>query len=269
MSIFSAVSTTIPTFAQSETPLPVIQGGSVASTSQGGASSVFLSSGTGLGLASFVGVFLDFLAVMIVVSLIGVVVIAVVANRADPDPTGRRPQSVYYFVVSFVTLGIAIVGSATVVTGVDILVGNHSNAVSNSAAKAILLGGLTALVSMFLLVAQLRRGLDLARTDAQAPSPSRRVGQSYAATVAFVSVVSLLVLFVLSVYLVSAIAVPGVFGSVGSQSGVAHVLVVAVYLLIASAVVWETHRKLVFPELNSSGAFRNPARLKDDEASGG
>ena len=254
MSILSGVSTSIPIYSGSGqvVPLPSVQGGSIGVGSQNGASAVTLSQSTGLGLSTFVGIFVDILAVVVMLSLVGVLVIVVVANRADPDPRGRRPQSVYCFVVSFVTLAVAVIGSAVVVTGVDVLVGNHSNTISNAAARAILVGGLATVVSLVLLVTHLRRGLDLARTD-PSPGPSRRVGQSYVASVAFVSVLSFLVLFVFSVYLVFALAAPGLFGSFGGRSDAVRVLVVAAYLLLAAVVIWGTHRKLVTPELDPIG----------------
>jgi uncharacterized membrane protein len=250
------ITTTIPSFPTSGgvTPFTQVHGGSVSV-----GSGVPLSStlNTGLSLATFVGFFLDLLLALFVLSIIGVFVIIVVANRADPDPTGRRPQAVYYFAVSFVTLAVTVVASAVVVSGIDALVGNHSNAVTNAAARAILVGVLAVLMAGVLLTIHLRRGLDLVRQDTQAPAPSKRVGQSYVASVAFVSVVSLLFLFIFSVYLIFALVAPGVFGSLGNQGNSAHVLVVAVYLWIVAWVVLETHRRLVSPELDILGRRRN------------
>ena len=100
MGSLSGVTTTIPTFPSSGsiTPFTQVHSGNVTFGSSGGSVSSSLSSG--LGLASFVGFFLDVLLALFVLSIIGVFVIIVVANRADPDPTGRRPQAVYYFAVS-------------------------------------------------------------------------------------------------------------------------------------------------------------------------
>jgi hypothetical protein len=211
----------------------------------------------GLSIATFVSFFLELFLALLVLSVIGVFIIIVVANRADPDPSGRRPQAVYYFAVSFVSLFVAIVGSALVVSGVDALIGNHSSALSNTAAKAILLGALSTLIGALLLVVHLRRGLDVVRQDTQPPAPSRRVGQSYVSSVAFVSVISLLFLFVFSVYLIFALAAPGVFGAPGGQAISAHVLAVAIYLWIVAWVVLETHRRLVSPGLDIFGARRS------------
>src|SRR3984885_2937354 len=159
MTIASVVQTTTPNFTTGGTLVPSIQGGTSGITSQGAGSSGLVSQSPGLNLSSFLGIFLDLFVVLAVLSLVGVFVIIVVANRADPDPSGRRPQSVFYFAVSFVTLATTVLGSAVVVSGVVVLVGNHSHSVSNPAARAILFGGLVTLISAVLLSLPLRRGL--------------------------------------------------------------------------------------------------------------
>ena len=253
MSIAGVVPTTIPSYAGSGTLVPSIQGGSSVVPFQSGGSNVFVSPSPGLSLSTLAGIFLELFAVLVVLSLVGIFVIVVVANRADPDPSGRRPQSVYYFAVSFVALATTILGSAVVVAGVVVLVGNHSNSVMNASARAIVFGALVTLISIFLLVLHLRRGLALARADREFQGPSQRVGQSYVSAVAFVSVLSILVLGVFSVYLIFALAGPGVFGSLGGRSDTVRVLIVAAYLLAAAATVLWTHRKLVKPELDLFG----------------
>lgn len=253
MSIASMVPTTIPDYTSGGTLVPNIQGGSSGVTSPGGGSSGLLSQSPGLGLSSFLGIFVDLFAVLAVLSMVGILVIIVVANRADPDPSGRRPQSVFYFAASFVTLATTILGSAVVVSGVVVLVGNHSSSVSNSAARAILFGGLVTVISAFLLTLHLRRGLALARSDSASQGPSQRVGQSYVSSVAFVSVLSILVLGVFSVYLIFAITGPGLFGSLGNRSDTVRVFIVSAYLCVAAAAVLLTHRKLVKPDLDLFG----------------
>lgn len=216
---------------------------------QGGGSSVSVS-GTGLGLAPLAGALIEVLAVLALLAIVGVFVIIVVANRADPDPSGRRPQSVYYFAVSFITLSTSIIGSAVVVSGVVRLVGSHSGSITNSVARTIVIGGLVTLISLFLLITHLRRGLVLARAEDAVPSPSQRIGQSYVSAVAFVSILSLLVIGVVAAYLVFALAGPGVSGSFGGRGPSARVLVVAVYLGVIAGVVLRSHRNLVPPGLH-------------------
>jgi hypothetical protein len=223
----------------------------VASNSiPGGVSSGNLSiGGGGLGLGTVFEGLLEVLGVLILVAVVGIFVIIVVANRADPDPSGRRPQSVYYFAVSFITLATSIIGSAVVVIGLVRLVGHHSGSITNSTARTVVIGGLIALVSLFLLVTHLRRGLVLARAEDVLPSPSQRVGQSYVAAVAFVAMLTLLVTGVVIAYLVIALIGPGVFGAFGGRVASFRYLIVAAYLGLVALAVLQTHRNLLEPRL--------------------
>jgi hypothetical protein len=235
--------TTIPGLGSGVTttgPFSISGSGSVSSSSSA------LSSGASL--ASLFSVLAELLAVVVVVGLVGVFVIVVVANRADPDPSGRRPQSVYYFAVSFITLVASILGSAVVVVGIVRLIGRHSGSITDSVARTIVIGGLITGVSLVLLITHLRRGLVLARAE-DAPSPSRRVGQSYVSAVAFLSIISLLVASVVAIYLVFALAGPGVFGSFGGRTSSLRYLIVALYLGGVAVLVLGTHRNLVSPGL--------------------
>jgi hypothetical protein len=221
----------------------------IPSTPPGGGSSVSVSGG-GFGLLPLAGALIEVLAVLILLALVGVFVIIVVANRAEPDPSGRRPQSVYCFAISFITLSTSIIGSAVVVSGVVRLAGNHSGSITNSVARTIVIGGLITLISLALLIIHLRRGLVLARAEEAVPSPSQRIGQSYVAAVAFLSILSLLVIGIVATYLVFALAGPGVFGSFGGRGQSARVLVVAAYLGVIAGVVLRAHRNLVPPGLH-------------------
>ena len=229
--------------------------------SVGGASTAFPTGGSGmtstssggLGLASVAGSLISVLALLILLSFVAVFVIIVVANRADPDPSGRRPQAVYCFAVSFVTIGATILGSTLVVAALVQLIGKHSGSITNSVARASVIGGLITLISAFLLSAHLRRGLDVARAAQPEANPSRRVGQSYAAAVGFISVSTLLFTAILSIYLLFALAGPAVFGSFGGSTPTIRLLVVFLYLGGVSALVLWTHRDLVPPGLGFLG----------------
>jgi hypothetical protein len=222
----------------------------------GGSSSTTVTSGGSV--SSLAGGLLELLAVLVVLGLVGVFVIIVVANRADPDPTGRRPQSVYFFAVSFVSITTAIIGSAVVVGALIQLVGSHSSSITNPVARAVVAGGLITLVSLVLLVSHLQRGLSLTRTSGESPNPSRRVGQSYVAIAAFVAIVSILATAVLSVYLLFAIAGPGVFGSFGGRGTAGRILVETVYLGLVAVLVLLTHRNLVPPGIRIFGKGPDP-----------
>jgi hypothetical protein len=231
--------------------------------------SVSLSQGSGLGLstglnvASLLAAVVEIIGVIAVLTAIGALVILVVSNRADPDPSGKRPQSVYFFAVSFVTLLTSVLGSTVVVASAVQLIGSHHSSINNVIARTVLLGGLITAVSLYLLVNHLRRGVALAQSEDGVTNPSLRVGQSYVGVVTFVSVLVLLVVTVLAIYLLFAIAGPGVFGSFGGRSPALRYLVVALYLGAAFAVILRTHADLVAPGLRPFGSNSMPTDIPD------
>ncbi len=259
--ILSAVSSTVPMVTGGPS-ITNIQGGSGGSFGPGGSSGITVAPTGGPGLVPLVGVFAEAFALVVVMAVVGVLVIVVVANRADPDPSGRRPQSVYFFAVSFVTLLTSIIGSSVVVSALVRLIGSHSSPIGNSIARLVVLGGLITLVSMVLLITHLRRGLVLVGTESM--SPSRRVGQTYVSAVAFLAVLVLLVVTVLSAYLVFAIAGPGVFGSFGGRVPAIRYLIDAVYLGVVAGLILWTHRNLVPPGLHVLGDGGGAAGLPGD-----
>jgi hypothetical protein len=246
----SAVSTTIPVISGAGT-IPTFPPGSGGTITSGGGSSTTLA--PALGLASVLGVFGVVLAVVAMVAVVGVLIIVIVANRADPDPTGRRPQAVYFFAVSFVTILVAVIASTVVVATLTILIGTHPSNIGNVIARIGVLGGLLTLVSVVLLVTHLRRGVVLALADPGVSNPSRRVGQTYVAAVSFLMVLVLLLVSVFAIYLIVALAGPGVFGSFGGRAEALRYLIDALFLGTVAAVILWTHRNLVPPGLRLFG----------------
>ena len=231
--------------------LPAGVGVATTLSSQGSpvvSSSSFSSSTSLLPIAS---ILVEVLALFVGVAIVGLFIIIVVANRAEPDATGHRPQSVYFFAVSFVTLVTTIIGSIVVVYSLVELIGRHSSGVGNATARAVVIGGLITLMSGVLLRTHLRRGVALVGPDAS--SPSRRVAQSYVSAVAFLSVLILLVASIVIVYLVFVLAGPGVFGSFGGRTPAWRDLIDAVYIGVVAATVLLTHRNLVTPGLQFFG----------------
>jgi hypothetical protein len=193
--------------------------------------------------------------VVVLLAVVGVFVIVVVANRAEPDPSGRRPLSVYLFATSFVALIAAVVGSVTVVASLVQLIGSHPGVslpgihpIGDAAARGAVLGGLITLVSVVILVVHLRRGLLFAGGEDDL-GPSRRVAKSYVAAVAFLMVLVLLATTVAAIYLLFEIAGPGVFGSGGGRIPLVRNLIVVAYVGVVAAVILRTHRDLVAPGL--------------------
>jgi hypothetical protein len=224
----------------------VLSGGTSTSTSTS-----FSSVSSSTSLLPIASIVVEILALFIGAAIIGLFIIIVVANRAEPDPTGHRPQSVYFFAVSFVTLVTTIIGSIVVVFSVVDLVGHHGSGIGNAIARAVVIGGLITLLSGALLRIHLRRGVALVGSDPA--SPSRRVAQSYVSGVAFLSVLILLVVTILSVYLLFALGGPGVFGSFGGRTPALRDLIDAVYVGLVAVTVLLTHRNLVTPGLQFFG----------------
>ena len=250
-SILSTVPTTIPGFPTSSGVPGFPTGGNFTPTPNlGSGGSGFVSST--LGLSSIAGALFEVFAVLVMMAFVGII-IAVVANRADPDPTGRRPQSVYFFVVSFITITTAITGSALVVGSILLLTAHHPSSTDHALTRLLLFSALLTVVSEFLLFVHLRRGLILARADTSPTSPSKRVGQSYVSAVAFVAILVFLVSIVVSIYLLFALAAPTTFGSFGGTGWAVRILVETAYLaLVAVFVVWR-HSMLLAPGLNIFG----------------
>jgi len=201
------------------------------------------------GIASIVGLVVAVMGVIGVSIFIGSLVIIVVANRADPDPSGHRPQAVYFFAVSLVTLLISIFASAAVVSAILSIIGSHPSSTNNASARVIVLGGAITLIAVGLLVSHLRRGIELARVGSEATTPSRRVGQSYVAAATFIAILVFLVNVVIAVYLLFSIASPAVFGSLGGRGTAVRMLVDSLYLVGLSMAIVMTHRSLVPPGL--------------------
>ena len=66
--------------------------------------------------------------------LLLVPIIIVVVNRAEPDQRGLRPQSVYLFGMSFVSLQLTYAGSVLIVTSLFSVIAPHDSPLTNSVA---------------------------------------------------------------------------------------------------------------------------------------
>lgn len=262
----SAAPTTIPFPFGGTTPgstIPLPFGGSISSGGVGSAhTSIVSASGIG-GLSLLAGLLIGAVALLVLIVPIAVFVIVVVANRADPDGTGRRPISVYYFAVSFVTLFTTVVGTFIVVSGLVRLIGAGTAppggpSMGDSVARSTVIGLLIAIASAALLLTHLRRGVTLASIDPAPTSPSLRVGQSYVSAVAFVAVVSLLVAAVVCLYTLFALAAPGVFGSLGGRDVAARLAIDTAYAVLVAAAILRTHRRLLPPGIRFLGGSTSP-----------
>jgi hypothetical protein len=195
------------------------------------------------------------------VLLVGVFVIVVVANRAEPDPSGRRPLALYLFGVSFFSVFAALFASFVIVLGLVQLIGSHQgrpsgslHPVGDAVARIDVLGGLILLVAVALLITHLRPGLTLSTGAGQGgSSPLNRVAQSYLAAVSFISVLIFAASIVFILWEVFRILGPGVFELSETRVAAARSLLAAAYLAIATATLVVTHRRILGPGAASAG----------------
>jgi hypothetical protein len=188
-------------------------------------------------------------------SVLLIPVILIVANRAEPDPRGMRPSSVYYFGMSFVTLQLTFAGSVVIVSSLFSIIAPHYAPLTNGVARSVLVGGLFVVLAGAALLLHLRRGIETARSDSDASGPNRRVMQSYAGVVGFIYFLQFIFAMGVGVYLLFALIAPGVFGSIGSsRSGTLALLLDIVYVELASAYIVAAHASL------GPSALRGPRR---------
>jgi hypothetical protein len=172
-------------------------------------------------------------------------VILIVANRAEPDQRGLRPQSVYLFGTSFVSLQLAFAGSVLIVTSIFSLIAPHYSPLTNGIAREIVIGGVLVVLFGVTLILHIGRGIETARGDGALTGPNLRVMQSYAALVGFIYFLQFIISLAVAIYLLFALIAPGVFGSFGSsRSGTLSILLDLVYVMVASGIIVMAHSSL-------------------------
>jgi hypothetical protein len=206
------------------------------------------------------------LVVFAVLAVIGIFVIIVVANRADPDPSGRRPLVVYYLAVSFFAVFAVLVGTFAAVTSLSELIGTHVGSsgaaihpLGDAVARSVVLAGLVAAIGTILLVTHVPRGLGLSGGADGRRGPAGRVAQSYATSVAFVAVAIASVSAIVLIYEVVRILGPGVFLLSGNRVDGLRTVVPAAYLMLASILLAVVHIRLLPPDVRGFVPFSRGA----------
>lgn len=205
-------------------------------------------SGAVLGSGAVVFIAIMFLLLISSAGSLMTYVIIVIANRADPDPSGKRPMAAYLFGGSFLSLWITYMGSIIVVEALVSLM--HSNAPnSNSIARIFVVGFLMVLVGGVSHMIHRQRGLSLADSETDPSSPTKRVMRSYVAAVSFISVLIALISSMVLGYLIFQLVAPGVFGASGSRVDTLSSIIDLVYVVGATAFVFFAHQALAPPAL--------------------
>jgi len=183
-------------------------------------------------LSGVLGIVVLVLAVVLFIPLVfgAIFVVVVVANRADPDPTARRPVAVYAFAVAFVTLFVTLFATTGLIASLAQLIGDHSRSISSSqpiinfggpsgkslhpvgdaVARGSVLSIIVALVAGAIYFRHRHRGDDAAAGTAPV-EPAARVQSSYVAAVSFVCVVLTVLGTIVVCYDVFRLIAPGVF----------------------------------------------------------
>jgi hypothetical protein len=195
------------------------------------------------------------LAVVAVVSalfsvVVLVPVIIVVSNRAEPDPRGLRPRTVYLFGMSFVTLQLTYAGLVLIATSLFSLIAPHFLPLTNTVARQVVIGGLLVVLAGGSWLLHVRRGIETARGESDT-GPNARVMKSYAGIVCFIYFLQMIFALGFSIYLVFELIGPGVFGSFSaSRSGTLAELLDLLFVMILSGLAVFAHSTLgpsVFP----------------------
>jgi hypothetical protein len=173
-----------------------------------------------------------------------VLIIVVVANRAEPDPRGLRPHSVYLFGMSFVTLQLTYAGLILIATSLFSLIAPHDSPLNNTVAREVVIGALFVVIAGGAWVGHVTRGIGVARGE-DGVGPNARVMKSYAGVVGFIYFLQVIFAFGISIYLLLSLIAPGVFGSIGSsRSSTLAALLDALWIMFISGVAVAFHSSL-------------------------
>jgi hypothetical protein len=197
--------------------------------------------------------------VAVVIALFSVVVlvpvIVVVSNRAEPDPRGLRPRTVFLFGMSFVTLQLAYAGLVLIGTSLFALIAPHFLPLTNTVAREVVIGGLFVVLAGGTWLLHVRRGIETARGEGDT-GPNARVMKSYAGVVCFIYFLQMIFALGFAIYLLFELIAPGVFGNFStSRSGTLAELLDLVYVMVLSGLAVFAHSTLgpsVFPSRGSS-----------------
>lgn len=199
---------------------------------------------------------------------LGTYIIIVVANRADPDPSGKRPISVYLFATAFLTLWIAYIGAVVIVSSLVNLIGTtvvysaSVHPVGDSAARGVSVGLLLLIVAGVIYGFHLRRGLALADSESDPASPTKRVARSYVSSVSFISIILFVVMVIASAYTVLGLIAPGVYLA-SSRTTSTKGLLVELFVVLISLAIFSYHQSLAPRALRLWGGRERPMPIME------
>ena len=205
-------------------------------------------------LGAVVGTYVSVLVLLSVLAGVGSIVtyiIIVVANRAEPDPTGNRTNAIYHVGTAFIALWLEIAGVITIFVTVFNLIGAGNTSygstihpLGDSTIRGITIGLLLSIIGGLTALTHRAKAIELATSDGTASSPSARVLRSYAAVVSFISVIVVVIVSLALIWAVLGLIAPGVYQT-GGRTGDFRLLLDEATVLAVFAWVFSTHRHLV------------------------
>lgn len=206
-------------------------------------------------VGAIVGTYVSVLVLLIVLASVGSIVtyiIIVVANRAEPDPTGNRTSAIYHAGTAFIALWLEIAGVITIFVTLFGLIGARTSTsfstevhpLADSTIRGISIGLLLSIVGGYTALTHRSKAIDLATGDESAASPSKRIVRSYAAVVSFISVIVVVVTLLLFLWAILGLIAPGVYQTGGRTADLRLLLDEATVLAVFSWT-FSIHRHLV------------------------
>ncbi|HMD46822.1 MAG TPA: hypothetical protein VKG43_11715 [Acidimicrobiales bacterium] len=196
----------------------------------------------------------------VAVIVVGIVlVLLVVANRAEPDQRGYRPFSVYLFAISFLAVFAAYYGSVVIVDAVVRLFAPHPFPIGNSVGRTCVIGGIILVLALLVLRYHLERGVRVASEDGRVDGPNARVLHSYASAVAFIGTVILVITTGLVIYRIFGLLSPTIFGGGGDRGSAFRSLIEIAYVALAAAFIVVFHLQWAPPQLRPGLGGRSSA----------
>ena len=213
-------------------------------------------------------VFLVVAVILLLPLLIGgIFVVVVVANRAEPDPSGRRPALVYSLGVAFLTLFITLFAATGFVASLCRLIGSHERTpvrflpgsvtvtvghqhpLGDSVARAAVFTAIVAIIAGVVCWLHLRAAARAAEPAVTGLDPLARVRSSYVAAVSFVAVFLIIGASVVVLYDIFRGAAPGVFSESGNGGSVEVLrsMIPALFLALVAGAILVAHLRKAPP----------------------
>jgi len=206
-------------------------------------------------VGAIVGTYVSVLALLSVLASVGSIVtyiIIVVANRAEPDPSGNRASAIFHVGAAFITLWLEIAGVITIFVTLFGLIGaggrtsfsTEIHPLGDSTIRGITIGLLLSIVGGYTSTTHRAKAIDLANGEEVESSPSKRVVRSYAAVVSFISMFVVVITLLAFAWSVLGLIAPGVYQT-GGRTGDIRLLLDEATVLAVFSWVFAAHRHMM------------------------